>query len=357
MCCEDTKAVDRKADRVPGQCDCAGHPGRSLTRDFSESILLRMEEAVQHREWQGRDGVRLAGERRMPHPPTDRPPILLAHGFAQTRKSWDSTMARFADNGYPVASYDARGHGGSDYAEPAAYRPDDFLKDMRLVCDRTGTRVVVGASLGGLIALLAAGEAPQVALDALVLVDVAPRWRADGQARIQKFLQARPEGFATLDDARQAVADYLPHRDPATSTGLLSNLRQGSSGRYYWHWDPAMLGMFRNVDIYQQRVLRAARNIRIPTLLVSGGQSELLGQEHIEECLELIPHAEHRQVARAHHMVAGDENSAFTDEVLSWLDHTLQQHTQSHTTESNTTDAAGPESTRPGHADPIGETA
>ena len=337
--------------------DC--HQSPALTRHRCRSILLRMEHSLQRCEWQSRDGVRLAGEHRPAGPGFSRAPVLFAHGFAQTRKSWRSALDRFATSGHPVTAFDARGHGASDYAEPTAYRPDDFLKDMRLVCHQTQAQVVVGASMGGLIALLAAGEAPQVPLQALVLVDVAPRWRADGQARIQKFLQARPEGFATLDDARQAVSDYLPHRDPANSSGILSNLRQGSNGRYYWHWDPAMLGMFRNVDIYQQRVLRAARNIRIPTLLVSGGQSELLGQEHINECLQLIPHAEHREVAQAHHMVAGDENTAFTDTVLGWLQGISGNDSQPEITQADSTDPdeTDREATTSRRSERLGETA
>ena len=282
-----------------------------------------MESSSQRCTWQSRDGIELAGEHHFPQGSKDLPSVVFAHGFAQTRKSWRSSLKILASQGYSATAFDARGHGASDYAEPNAYRPDDFLSDLRLVCHQTRAQAVVGASLGGLIALLAAGEPPQLPLQALVLVDVAPRWRADGQARIQRFLQARPEGFASLEEAREAVASYLPHRSPASSDGILSNLRQGSNGRYFWHWDPAMLSMFRNVDIYQQRVLRAARQIRIPTLLISGGQSELLGEEHIQECLELMPHAEHRQVPAAHHMVAGDDNRAFTRQVLDWLESTL----------------------------------
>ena len=65
---------------------------------------------------------------------------------------------------------------------------------------------------------------------------------AAGVARILTFMSAHPDGFASLDDARDAIAAYNPHRPPPRDTVRLhKNLRQGSDGRYRWHWDPRFL--------------------------------------------------------------------------------------------------------------------
>jgi pimeloyl-ACP methyl ester carboxylesterase len=71
--------------------------------------------------------------------------------------------------------------------------------------------VVVGASLGGLAALIAVGESEVPLARALVLVDIAPRIETAGAQRILEFMLRRP-GLPDLDTAAQAVADYLPHR-------------------------------------------------------------------------------------------------------------------------------------------------
>jgi pimeloyl-ACP methyl ester carboxylesterase len=55
--------------------------------------------------------------------------------------------------------------------------------------------------------------------------------------------------------------------------------------------------------------------MRVPTMLVRGGESDVLSIEDAVRFLELVPHAEFASVAGAHHMVAGDDNAVF-EEVL-----------------------------------------
>jgi pimeloyl-ACP methyl ester carboxylesterase len=50
----------------------------------------------------------------------------------------------------------------------------------------------------------------------------------------------------------------------------------------------------------------------VPTLLVSGERSDVVSDDTIAEFLRCVPHAQHVRVARATHMIAGDENAAFT---------------------------------------------
>ena len=66
-------------------------------------------------------------------------------------------------------------------------------------------------------------------------------------------------------------------------------------------------------------MLDAARNIKVPALLVRGGSSELVQEAHAKEFLELVPHAEYVDVADARHMVAGDRNDHFSTAVLDFL--------------------------------------
>ena len=57
----------------------------------------------------------------------------------------------------------------------------------------------------------------------------------------------------------------------------------------------------------------------MPTLLVRGGRSELVGERHAREFLDMAPHARLVDVSGAHHMVAGDRNDAFAAAVLEFL--------------------------------------
>ena len=77
---------------------------------------------------------------------------------------------------------------------------------------------------------------------ALVLVDVAHRMERAGTQRIGDFMTGSIDGFATLEEAADAIAAYNPHR-PRTKdlSGLAKNLRQRDDGRWVWHWDPAFV--------------------------------------------------------------------------------------------------------------------
>src|SRR4029450_9353535 len=73
--------------------------------------------------------------------------------------------------------------------------------------------ILIGASLGGLASLMAVGEAPDPpeAARALGLVDVAHRIEEEGRDRIGEFMSGSLDGFATLEEAADAIAAYNPH--------------------------------------------------------------------------------------------------------------------------------------------------
>lgn len=260
----------------------------------------------------------LAGER---FGDADAPPVLFAHGFGQTRHAWRTTAARLAAAGWQCVSFDARGHGESGHLADGDYHLQQFADDLAGVA-RTFARppVLVGASMGGLLGLLVEGEqAPMFA--ALVLVDCTPRWEPQGVARILAFMQAHPQGFADLDEAAAAIAAFLPHRSERKSSGRLRSLLvPHADGRLRWHWDPRMLGPVASEgERHQPRLFAAARSIRVPTLLLSGGASDVVSPETIDEFLALVPHARHVAVADATHMVVGDRNDSFTHHVEEFL--------------------------------------
>jgi pimeloyl-ACP methyl ester carboxylesterase len=189
--------------------------------------------------------------------------------------------------------------------------------------------VVIGASLGGIAALLAAGDAQAAGrpspFAALVLVDITPRVDLSGVAKVQGFMRTHArDGFASVEEAADAVAAYLPHRPrPRSTEGLKKNLRLHPDGRWRWHWDPRFLDGRRPIDgrrtEIEDRLIAAARSLKIPALLVRGGSSELVQEEHAREFLELVPHARFADVSGARHMVAGDKNDQFATAIMDFL--------------------------------------
>jgi pimeloyl-ACP methyl ester carboxylesterase len=251
------------------------------------------------------------------------PPILFMHGGGQTRHSWGRAVSLAAERGFRSISIDLRGHGESDWAPDGRYELDDYAADARAVIAQLGgCAAIVGASLGGLTGLIVSGESSGLT-SALVLVDVAPRIEIEGAAEIRGFMSSAPNGFASVEEAADAVSAYLPHRPRPTNTdGLMKNLRRDEDGRYRWHWDPAMTkpGDGPRTGKIQERLERAARNLTVPALLVRGGISRVVSQQSVDEFLALAPHAEYVNVTGADHMVAGDRNDAFNEAVFSFLE-------------------------------------
>jgi len=262
------------------------------------------------------------------------PPVLLLHGGGQTRHAWKKTGDLIAQLGRTAYAVDQRGHGDSEWVSDGAYSFPDFAADAHVLADtlaaRSGVRpVAVGASLGGIASMLAEGGLQRPAnggvFSAMILVDITPRVDLDGVAKVQGFMRAHAkEGFATIAEAADAVAAYLPHRPrPRSHEGLKKNLRLHPDGRWRWHWDPRFLDGRRRVgaggDEVERMLVDAARRIDIPALLVRGGSSELVQEAHAKEFLELVPHATYVDVSGARHMVAGDRNDQFANAIRDFL--------------------------------------
>jgi len=76
--------------------------------------------------FKGGHGLDLAGELRG----GGDAPVLLAHGFGQTRQSWSATQRRLGDAGHASLAWDMRGHGQSG-RNPGSqrYRPQPCADD------------------------------------------------------------------------------------------------------------------------------------------------------------------------------------------------------------------------------------
>jgi non-heme chloroperoxidase len=247
----------------------------------------------------------------------------MLHGGGQTRYAWGGTAAALAAAGRYVVNMDLRGHGDSGWAPDGDYSLEAFVRDLELVArELPHPPAVVGASLGGLAALLTSGETAPSLVSALVLVDIAPRMDPVGVERIVDFMTGNPDGFATLEEAADAIAGYMPHRPrPKDLRGLQKNLRFGQDGRWRWHWDPAFMTGKQRPGATRDpvRLERAAAALQIPVMLVRGRMSDIVSEAGAEAFLKVCPRAGFVDVSEAGHMVAGDQNDVFTDAVVRFL--------------------------------------
>jgi pimeloyl-ACP methyl ester carboxylesterase len=268
--------------------------------------------------WHGVDGIRLAGDA---WGDPDGPLVVLQHGGGQTRHAWGGAGKILGAAGYHAISFDARGHGDSEWASDGAYGQDVMVQDLACVIAAIGKSrpVLVGASMGGGTSLVAVGE-QHVEASALILVDIAPCIEPEGVGKIQAFMAQKPDGFASLEEVAEAISNYQPQRvRPKNLDGLVKNVRLGADGKYRWHWDPRFRAGARDLERRQQRLEACARRLALPTLLVRGGLSDVLSEKGAQEFLALCPHSEYVNVTNAGHMVAGDRNDIFGTSVIAFL--------------------------------------
>ncbi len=115
------------------------------------------------------DGVILAAELIYPAGAGPFPVVILVHEFGQDRTQWAPYREEFLAEGFAVLSYDTRGFGESTLAAiPAANAayfssmPNDLAAVVEYALDQPKINsqkiFVIGASLGGNIALVEAGR-------------------------------------------------------------------------------------------------------------------------------------------------------------------------------------------------------
>ena len=269
------------------------------------------------------DDVTIAADRR--GDPAD-PPVVFLHGGGQTRHSWGRAAEVVAARGWCTYTLDSRGHGESEWSPDGRYALRDFATDLVAVADAIdGDPVVVGASLGGLAALLAMGRERPGLGRGLVLVDIVPEMERTGTDRIGDFMATHVEsGFASLEEAAEAVAAYSPRPgrqvDPQS---LRKNLRE-RNGRWYWHWDPRFMTHVGREDMSSELfdvdlLMDCARAIPSPRLLVRGRMSDVVTDAAARRFVDAVPGTGYVDIADAAHMVAGDRNDVFRTAVVDFL--------------------------------------
>tara|TARA_B100000131_G_scaffold286721_1_gene296870 strand:+ start:49 stop:897 length:849 start_codon:yes stop_codon:yes gene_type:complete len=253
------------------------------------------------------------------------PLVILLHGGGQTRHAWGETGKKLSQNGFYVLALDLRGHGDSDWHPDGEYGVDNYKKDIvSILKEVKKPAAFIGASLGGMTSLSIAGD-PELREKcwALVMVDIGLYPNLEGSQEIVEFMNSGSKGFASIEEAAESVANYLPHRKrPRDNRGLEKNLRLKDDGRYYWHWDPRFLDS-RPKDIpedYKEKQKAFAERVETPTLLIKGAMSNILTQNEVDDFLQVITHSKFVEIKDAAHMVAGDRNDIFAAAAIDFLE-------------------------------------
>ncbi len=205
-------------------------------------------------------------------------PIVLLHGATFRSEDWENIFPRLATR-YRVIAYDARGHGKSGRATD--YTAAALAADLHRLLGLIGRpAIVIGHSLGGATALLAATGDPR-SFRALVLEDpIVSLYRTGWRGAYYEALRAALAVRADPAALRAAVAKLpLPAPGPRgerTVGEVRGFYAPERLATYYADVDPAFVAAFVAGDADGRAALTAAAAAMppVPTLLLAADPKE-----------------------------------------------------------------------------------
>jgi pimeloyl-ACP methyl ester carboxylesterase len=248
--------------------------------------------------------------------------VLCLHGGGQTAYMYEELGAALRTR-YHVLAPDLPDHGDSDPA--GDHTRHALAATLPPLCAHFGFGkvAIVGASLGGIVAITHAVAHPEE-VAAIALIDVGHRLEEEGVRKIIGFM-SKHESFASLQEAATEIAQYLPHRKEVRAESLTRNLRQRADGR--WVWKHGFNRRLRTEGAEQGRnwnhVIEGldadAASLRCPVLVLRGSASDVLSSQGAEEVAALIPNARLAIVEKAGHLAAGDNPASTVNLISSFL--------------------------------------
>jgi pimeloyl-ACP methyl ester carboxylesterase len=240
--------------------------------------------------------------------PAGGAPMVLLHGVTGRWQSWLGVMPNLAIR-WHLYALDLRGHGRSGHT-PGAYRITDYAGDV-VAFLRQQIRapvVLVGHSLGAIISIAVAAEAPE-AVRAVVLEDpplaVFRHQSIRDRAEYEPFTASRElaRSDRSVDELAATLAELQPERDAAALRARAMALSQ---------LDPDVLTFILEDRAKEGYELDArCRQIACPTLLLQGNPAlgGALEDADAQRAATLLPRCLHIRLPEVGHGIHGGDRS------------------------------------------------
>lgn len=249
----------------------------------------------------------------------EKPAILFLHGGNQTARTWDMVCLQLRDD-YRCLAIDQRGHGDSEWSYEGRYGGDDHRGDIEAFADHMGLEnfLLVGMSMGCLNAMHYASVNSD-RLAGLVAVDAGPWVSAGGGQDIIDFVSGNT-AHPAFEDFVTAAVSFNSRRDPELlRASLRHTLRQTVTGAWEWKADrrfpldpEKMQAMIAGLEALPAK-------ITCPTLVVRGGESNILSDENAARFADALPDGRWISVPGAGHTVQGDQPVSLVREIRAFL--------------------------------------
>ena len=216
--------------------------------------------------------------------PRNKDVLVCVHGLARSSRDFEE-LARALCGHFRVACPDLAGRGDSDrLADPALYVVPQYVSDMVTLIARLDAESVnwVGTSLGGLVGMALAAQ-PGAPIKRLVLNDVGPVIAKAALERIATYLGQAP-AFPSVEEAEKYVravsAPFGPHTESQWRFLTQTWIRKDAEGKWRPHYDPRIADEYkRTLPDKDIELWYLYDEIRCPTMVLRGAQSDLLSRD------------------------------------------------------------------------------
>jgi len=268
------------------------------------------------REWTSGDGLTLH-YRDYSGGSKGQPPILCIPGLTRNSRDFEPVANAFAGE-WRVISVDLRGRGDSDYArDSASYQPLQYVADILALLDQLAIDKVVsiGTSLGGIVTMLLALQAPE-RLAGVVLNDIGPEVEPAGIARIREYVGkggSFPTWMHAARELREQAGAVYPDYQVADWLRLAKRLMTvGPGGRIAFDYDMKIAEPFLSAEgaaaVDMWSAFRALKGR--PVLAIMGALSDILSHRTLNRMSEEMPEMDVCIVARTGHAPTLEEPEA-----------------------------------------------
>ena len=244
-------------------------------------------------------------------------PLVCAHGFSRNGRDFDALASALSDT-YQVYCPDAAGRGHSDWLEQREhYNYDQYLRDNATLLSHITAPLPddpsrpspsvdwIGTSMGGLVGMMLAAQ-PHNPIRRLVLNDIGAQVSAASLNRIGEYVRETPT-FETVAAYQAHLADIhasFGPLDAAQWQHLARHSHRLEDDRVVPHYDPKIASAFDEPVEADVELWSLWSAIDIPTLVIRGGQSDLLTSETLDRMVELKPDTQVLEIPDAGHAPA-----------------------------------------------------
>ena len=238
----------------------------------------------------------------------DAPVLVLSNSLGTTLGMWDEQAPALGER-FRLLRYDHRGHGGSP-VPPGPYKIEDLGRDVLVLLDRLEVERIsfCGLSIGGMVGMWLAGEAPE-RVERLVLCCTSARFAPDtfdSRART-----VRAEGMSAIADAvveRWFTPAFHTSRPDVVEWARRMLLDSPAEGY------AACCEAVRDAELSGR--LGA---ISAPTLVIAGADDPAAPPEEAELIRDSIPNASLEVISDAAHLANMEVPEAITQAILDHL--------------------------------------